>query len=259
MQMKDAVVVIVFCALAVLTAGALSMGGRLHAKTLMCQKNLKVIAAALVSYADAYDGALPTLEKGNFTYHYYICRRDKGPANNPYPWYGMGCMYSGGFISDGHTFYCPAANGSLDEYLSYCDPAPWGVLPQQTIANVVNQWTRTRRGYVYWPQNQDVYTTASPPTGEATENYKVGFPRSATSLNNLDKSKSVVTDIVFHKEGRLKVNAMFWDGSVIYQDGPSATDGSRLYFNGMQFDSPDDYAAGWGQVMIAEWMWKLHK
>jgi hypothetical protein len=257
MYKRDAIVLIGLLAFVLLNVGALSLGGHLRAKTLLCQANMKEIGSALTAYCDTYDGAMPTLEypfnPGPIPYisHYYIQRRDVG--GQVVKWCQLGCLYSSGLISDARTFYCPAAKGSSEEHLSYCDPAPWGTLPQNGQQNVVNQWVRAWKGYIYWPQSKDVYKTAGEIPGSA---YQVGYPRSATMLDRLDQTKAIAADIVLHPEGGYKVNALFFDGCLKYQDAPSVG-GKSWYYNAAQEPDGAPFSADWTSVTVAEWMYAL--
>jgi len=245
------IMVVVFV---LLNAGALHVGGRLRAKTLACRKNLKEIGTALVDFCDMSDGTLPALERDTYIYHYYIVRRETAPSSGVYKWLHLGCLYDAGLLSDGRTFYCPVAEGATDEYLIYSNPAPWGTLPQVYNSVVGNQWVRTREGYLYWPQSTTILTSA--PTGEMWPNYEQGYPTSATAVTYLDQTRAVVADIVFHQEERGKVNALFWDGSVVYQNGPTGADGTRWYFDSMQRPDGED---GWELVKLARWMYALQQ
>jgi hypothetical protein len=84
-RMTDAVVLISLCAIVVLAAGAMTLGGRMHAKTVMCQQNLRANGMALNQYVEDYQGNLPTLERGTNMWHYYVLRRESQTGSGIYP------------------------------------------------------------------------------------------------------------------------------------------------------------------------------
>jgi prepilin-type processing-associated H-X9-DG protein len=268
-HMTDAIVLVVLCAAVVLTAGAMSIGGRIHAKTVMCQQNLRCIGKALNQYVEEYQGKLPTAEytgsRGTYITHHYLM----GTMNyttGAKTWFYLGCLFGQGLITDGRTFYCPATKGGLDEYLHYCSPTPWGTLPQTINSQngTGNEWLRVNMGYLYWPQSKDLADqTYVNGYSMAYYNYKVGYPKTPATADRVDTSKAIVTDKFFHVESQYKANALFWDGSVAYRDNAKAADGKLICFDVTQYGGdlqlPMPMDAGWRVVTIAEWMWQFTK
>ncbi len=267
MRKRDILALIALCVFVAASAGAAVRGGRMHAKSLMCSTNMKVLGAALSAYVDIYDGQLASLENTSvyptWTQHFYLLRREYTPGNNL--WKHWGCLYAAGLVADGRTFYCPAASGSIDEYISYCDPAPWGTLPQ--VSNMPpqgngNQWVRATRGYLYWPQSTDTFKSnvSSEINSNAVGIYQVGCPKSATTLSMLDEGRAVGADLVYHDDGPYMANVLFWDGSVVYRGAPTASDGRKMQFNDAQQNPRGEaFASDWKRVTVAEWMYAMTK
>jgi hypothetical protein len=259
--MADAVVLIALCAVVVLTAGAMTIGGRMHAKTVMCQQNLRAIGQALNLYAEDYQGKLPTLERGTYTWHYYVLRAENPTGSGIYPWYHLGCVFGHGLINDARTLYCPATKGAMDEYIQYTNPAPWGTMPQMyNYQNQTNQWLRASKGYIYWPQSKDLATQMDVAGyGSGNTLYEVGCPKPATTLAKLDTSKAICSDSVYHFDGgNYKVNGLFWDCSVRYQDVPKSAEGKWLYYQQTTvFGEVVPASSEMRLVTMAKWMWLL--
>jgi hypothetical protein len=276
LRICDAVVLVGLCAAVVLTAGAMSIGGRMHAKTVMCQQNLRCIGQALNQYVDKYNGGLPSLEKGTvypYMQHYYVIERStSSDQSGPFTWYHLGCLFGAGLITDGRTFYCPRAAGGLDEYRQYASSSPWGTLPQYLAGtttpippNTSNQWLRTIKGYIYWPQSRSLMQSYELPqygNGLMYPLYAVGFPKPVLKAADLDPAKAIVADIVYHADGsQYMTNAVFMDGSVVYQNVPQAGSGKKLYYDYTQYGGSYDSPApsDWAQISMAGLMAALHK
>jgi hypothetical protein len=263
----DAVVLIGLCAIVVLTAGAMSIGGRIRAKTVMCQQNLRCIGQALNVYTEDYQGKLPVTDgvlydSRPYIHAYYLLRAMTSTTAKP--WYHLGCLFGSGLVTDGRSFYCPAAKGSTDDYLQYCAPAPWGSLPQN-INNPPsgngNQWLRVTKGYIYWPQSTEAADNDYMGNMSGNIGYKLGYPQTPATADKVDTSKAIVADEIFHVESQYKTNALFWDCSVAYQDDGKTADGKLMCFDATQYGgaSLSQVAAGWKLVSRAEWMWQLHR
>lgn len=131
MRKRDAIVLIVICGFAVLSAGAVSMGGRMHARTLMCAANMRFIGAAISEYADMYGGRLPQLEYNPGTpyetqQHPAWAFRDGTSGGSIGKAINLGCLYKAGLIHNPGTFYCPADRRWIDSMISYATGGPWG-------------------------------------------------------------------------------------------------------------------------------------
>jgi prepilin-type processing-associated H-X9-DG protein len=233
MLKRDAIVLVVLCGLVVLCAGA----GRMHAKLVMCDANLKSIGEAMRMYCDSYDGKMPTLNPsfingkwvdGNCIHAQYVCSMYDASATPNQVWLLLGCLLKAGLVSDGRTLYCPSAPGYMDEYLSYSNPAPWGSnLPNQmpNINGTGNIWLRITKGYIYWPQSTTLVTAGYHGVGgvlldgNGYSRYKVGQPAPPYLASQLDPARAMVVDGEAQKDesGKYKVNALFGDGHIRYQ------------------------------------------
>jgi prepilin-type N-terminal cleavage/methylation domain-containing protein len=208
------------------------------ARRLQCSFRLKEIGHAYSMYQETYNGDLPTPEQGGkWIQHYFVYRRDTSG------WSNMGCLFAAGFIQDGRTFYCPATEGWLEEYRSYCNPTPWGTLPQNVNNPPTgngNQWVRAHNGYAYWPQSKDIVKTNV--AGEVHHNavgiYQVGYPKTPLHVSKLLQTKAFASDLTFHavKGSGWNMNAVFPDGHVSFQMQPKdpATERS-MYFRTRQY------------------------
>jgi prepilin-type N-terminal cleavage/methylation domain-containing protein len=232
------------------------------AQRVQCSTKLKSISNAFTLYSDETGGVLPTLERGTFTYHYYVYRRENPTGSGVYTWYGMGCLYAAKKIENAMSFYCPATEGWREEYNLYTSPMPWGSLPQVsntdgTAGTPGNQWIRVKRGYIYWPQSKEVYRTA-PAAGEEAEIYKLDLPRTPTKFADLNQGKSLASDYTWHalKGSGYSINVVFPDSHVTLNKVPRDVDGRYWVFNGLMV--PEDVPAS-AQVnkQLSEYMFAL--
>jgi prepilin-type N-terminal cleavage/methylation domain-containing protein len=248
------------------------------ARRIQCSTNLKGIGHAYSLYSNDYGNKLPTPEQSNkWIQHYYMYRRETSAG--VYTWLNMGCLFGGGYLDSGKIFYCPATEGWMDEYKSYCSPTPWGTLPQN-INNPPtgngNQWVRAYKGYTYWPQSKDLVKTnvAAEVHSNAVDIYQVGYPTTPLLLNRLNQNKAFAGDYTFHasKGSGWNMNAVFPDGHVVYQVRPKDKQtGKDTYFELAQFPSSvttKDASGTWVwndptedtrnlKVTIAEFMFQL--
>ncbi len=216
------------------------------AKRLQCGSKLKQIGHAYSLYQDSNGGNLPTPEQGGagnsrWIQHYAMYRRET--SSGVYTWYNMGCLFGGGYVDDGKIFYCPATEGWSEEYRSYCDPTPWGTLPQKVNNPPTgngNQWVRAYKGYAYWPQSKDFVKTNV--AGEVHNNavgiYEVGYPKTPVHVTTLLQNKAFAAAYTFHavKGSGWNLNAVFPDGHVVLQLQPkAAATGRSMYFSTGQF------------------------
>jgi prepilin-type N-terminal cleavage/methylation domain-containing protein/prepilin-type processing-associated H-X9-DG protein len=205
------------------------------AQRVRCGYRVKEIASAYNLYQESNGGNLPTPEQNNantgrWIQHNYMYRRET------LEWYNMGCLFAAGFIDDGRLFYCPATEGWLDDYKEYCDPAPWGTLPQASnTAKNRNQWVRAYKGYAYWPQSKDIVKTnvAAEVHANAVGLYQVGYPKTPVHISKLLQNKAFAADYTFHavKGSGWNLNAAFPDGHVAFQAQPKdPATGQSTYF-----------------------------
>jgi prepilin-type N-terminal cleavage/methylation domain-containing protein len=221
------------------------------ARRLQCSNRLKEIGNAYSLYQNSTGGALPTPEQTcantataspRWIQHYFMYRRETTSGSGIYTWYNMGCMFAGGFIDDGKTFYCPATEGWLDDYKRYCDPAPWGTLPQKynyPPTGNGNQWVRAIKGYSYWPQSKSLVKSnvATEVHANAVGVYQIGYPVTPMHITQLLQNKSFAADYTFHmvRGSGWNLNAVFPDGHVAFQSQPRNPAGKQMYFDSGQF------------------------
>jgi prepilin-type N-terminal cleavage/methylation domain-containing protein len=245
-------------------------------KRLQCSWRLKSIGTAWIMYGEKYDGKLPrpenvddeTKDPTNVHYnrHYYVVNRDSPKGSGLLgPWMNLGCLFGARLIEDGRSFYCPATEGWLEEYKSYCDPTPWGTLPQKRNTPPIgngNQWIRVDNGYIYAPQSKEVVKNGNPGLAYP-EVYTIGRPEFAVTVKTVNQGKAFAADYTFHavKGSGWSGSAVFPDGHVSFGPAPKAG-GKSLYYSLNQF--PDEaktdmvaFNASWQQTSLAEYMFAL--
>lgn len=184
---------------------------RESAKRTRCATQIRQVGTALYAYAADWSGRLPYF--GNSLHSYCLYRSDLvDAAGKPIPM-KVAALYEGKYISDPRLFYCPSNIDLLYRFESYNNPPPWGSLPQNYNAGLVdgtthNQWIRM--GYTYLPLAKNYTLNAN---GEPTETAKL--------LDHVDPALPMMTDVVrhlehiSHKRNRTyAVNALYKDGHV---------------------------------------------
>jgi hypothetical protein len=275
----------VICGLAVMSAGSLRRGGSMRAKTLMCTVNLQKIAGSIASYANSFDGKMPmmtgapnTPSAGTFQRAHWYLSEWTGSTQK---WYALGCLFAAGYINDGRQFYCPAIEGSLDEYMSYSNPPPWGGnLQMQTPCLPYPDGSillRAIKGYGYWPLKSNNCTQAeynailNQPGGAVGFNlrYRVGYPLAAAKYADLGPSKPMMFDFSIHvtKVPDYTINVAYGDAHVELTNVPREPSGTRRYLYPYQQDiglpsdekSSDGYPnSNWMQVGMYDYTAALH-
>ena len=193
-----------------------------HAKRVICSSRLKSIGLALILYADANGGRLPQNDDPGHPYTAY--RGDKDYALHPTGRTPMklGWLYETGLIDVPQIFYCPSNRLEGRKYKSYTQPGEWGTLPQDYNTQATpprNNWVRT--GYSYYPQST-----------EKIEIDSIKFPKVAEKHEDIDRNKTIVTDIIWsfnslsHQVANRPrgLNALFGDGHVNFSNNPKAFD-----------------------------------
>lgn len=192
-------------------------GVKATAWRIQCASRLSGIGRAFMAYTSDYHSDLPSVEFSwdqdpvtrNTIQHYYLTRRGAG-------WVHFGCLWGHGLIDNPYHLYCPAT----EDWLSDFGATPAGQLP-----------LKTTKGFVYWPMSKESYTTGEwtallgKKDQAATENYRPGYPKTATFQAELLMTKAIAADYSFHAVksygGRgWAVNALFPDGHVTYQSQP---------------------------------------
>jgi hypothetical protein len=253
MRKRDTIMLLILCGLVLFTSGALRSGGSARAKALMCTANMQKVGQGLSVYWGGYDGRMPNMNwdytangrwrfencvRGNYVYSVYSSYVEPKQA-----WVLLGCLFKAGVIDDGRTFYCPATEGSLDEYKSYSNPAPWGnstaIQQAKESLQTGNTWLRANKGYMYWPQGRLMVQSGykSPydnlrPLGDGMGwgRYQVGQPAPPLNSSDLDIGKAIAVDHESQPDGTggYKVDALFPDGHTNYQPVPKHNDDGTM-------------------------------
>jgi prepilin-type processing-associated H-X9-DG protein len=234
MRKRDTIVLVFLAAFAMVTAGALRVGGSTRQKVMMCASSFRKIGAAVSVYCDTYDGKMPTMDGGSYSttpnstfVKAFWLLSTYDVTTSKQTWYNEGCLFKIGAIHDGTMFYCPTTPGAMSEYYSYSNPAPWGSNLQQQSPNNPgngNVWLRMTKGNIYWPQSKVLATSAdiSRLGDNANLRYKVGYPMPVNKLSEMDTARAMIVDNQGLKDadGTYKVNALFGDGHVVFQPVP---------------------------------------
>jgi hypothetical protein len=198
-------------------------------------------------YWGTYDGKMPTMNAygsggqwyyGNCIRPHYVYSVYYAEATPNQEWMLLGCLFKAGMVPDGRTFYCPATNGSMDEYGAYSNPGPWGSNIDQQTPNIGpgatgNLWIRATKGYVYWPQGREMVKTgwitpydSNPMPSVSSWRYEIGKPASPFKASDLDTTKVMAVDGTPQRDstGGYKVNTLFPDGHTNYQFVPKHGD-----------------------------------
>jgi prepilin-type N-terminal cleavage/methylation domain-containing protein/prepilin-type processing-associated H-X9-DG protein len=224
------VIAIIAVLLAILVGSLQNVRGM--SQRLTCQAQLKDSGACVSNYATQYDGRMPRLlydrnqqfsTDGRYTHAHYIYAQ----LDNSVTYYGgPGALWKAGLVPDGKQFYCKAVDGWLDEYKKFCDPTPWGTLPQNS--NTTYQCIFAYRGYLYWPQSrkpispEEFSSLASILGGNGGTRYTLGYPTSPYQHTDLAAGKAMMVDWSPHtvRGSGYNVNALFGDGHVALNPMP---------------------------------------
>jgi prepilin-type N-terminal cleavage/methylation domain-containing protein/prepilin-type processing-associated H-X9-DG protein len=192
-------------------------GIKATARRTQCASRLGGIGKAFTAYISDYDAQLPNVEFSwdddsvtrNTIQHYAWTRRKQG-------WCHLGCLWAHGLIDNPFHFYCPATENWQDDFKG----TSGGQMPVKTL-----------KGFVYWPMSKESYTDEAwkalrdKKDQAANENYRPGYPKTATFQAELLMTRAIAADYSFHEVksygGRgWAVNALFPDGHVVYQPQP---------------------------------------
>jgi prepilin-type N-terminal cleavage/methylation domain-containing protein len=219
------VIAIIAVLLAILLPSLRNVKGM--AQRLICKSKLKDIGTTVATYAEQYDGVMPRsdgYETGGIQLkHAYWALAIRGDLTQPTQYYGLGGLWKAGLIPDGKEFYCPATRNWLDEYKKYCDPTPWGTLPQNynQVYGSGNEFLRAYKGFLFWPQTRDMLTQTERNTwpsslGWINSLYKVGLPYSPYRHSDMSPSRALSVDCSPHmiQGSGFNVNALFGDNHV---------------------------------------------
>jgi prepilin-type N-terminal cleavage/methylation domain-containing protein/prepilin-type processing-associated H-X9-DG protein len=245
------------------------------AQRMICRSRLKSIGLAVVTYSEQYDGRLLRADRKDaqgverLKNEYWTLAMLKDAAAGT-QYYGLGCLWKSGLVSDGRLFYCPGVRNWLNEYKNYSDPAPWGTLPQKynRIYPSGNEYLRAYKGYLFWPQTRKVVTAAEIATYPVTgERYAASFPSTPYLYADMAPNRSMSLDCSPHtvKGSGFNVNVLYGDGHVemnlLPRDtatkkylfpNPADDDGWDIFPN---LDSPyNDVGTYWKEVKVCEYM-----
>jgi hypothetical protein len=242
MRKRDLIVLAAVCGFVTLCAGA----GRYHSRTQMCTMNMKRIHAAIVAYADAYDGRLPQLEyntgMGNETQqHPFWAFRDRSTADST-KWnmaIDLGCLYRAGLVQDPATLHCPADGRWADSMKAYATGGAWGekVPAMPVIDPFIGGSSSTlcvRLNMAYWPQSKTLIPDATRLAQIQRLNfYNVGRPDIAYKIADLATNRAYVSDDGRHvmtgtnggQQESTAHNALFGDGHVVFAKPPTGQAG----------------------------------
>ena len=250
------------------------------AKRLQCQTRLKAIGTAIAPYADTYGGKMPLMTSADNRWqhgHWQLASLDAGTGIQT--WYGLGCIFKSGFVTDGRLFYCLATEGWLDEYLSYCNPAPWGTHLDQQQPNIGpgatgNLWLRCTKGYSYWPLARKNWTATdfaavkagSDAGNNFTARYAVTSAAAPVNYADIGMSRSLCFDFSIHqvKGSGYNINVLFGDSHVILHKVPKNAADKYMYPWQQDGGVPDDDKvngtpnASWVQVPMYDYTDALH-
>ena len=179
------------------------------ARQVVCAARMKQVGAGVIMYADTYNGYLPDDRdvSGSRWQHSYGVYREGQEVNGKLKPFRFAYLYELNLIEVPELFYCPGNKVDWMKYEFYCDPTPWGTLPQDN--NGENQWVRI--GLTYFPIESHV--EINPATNSPYE--------LATKHTNLNPNLPYTTDIIHrldnisHKiNDKYKLNALYKDGHV---------------------------------------------
>jgi prepilin-type N-terminal cleavage/methylation domain-containing protein len=193
---------------------------RESARRVVCSNQVRQVGVAIVAYAADYSSRMPIYNSSTkaqqpyiLNHSYALYRSDAdytGPNGKLLPM-KLALLYERRYIAQPKVFYCPSNKELLYRYESYCNPMPWGSLPQvfnATDTEPHNQWVRM--GYTYLPTDPRAAKDATGTPGE-----------SAHTIDSLNTGIPYMTDLVRHidqishaRQGHPAVNALYKDGHV---------------------------------------------
>ena len=186
----------------------------------ICKSRLKNIGTSVYVYSEQHDGLMPRGDINERWKSEYWAVAQRHNLGQPTQYYGLGCLWKAGLVSDGRFFYCLAVRGWYDEYKNYCDPTPWGTLPQNynvTTYPTHMQHIRAYKGYLFWPQTRELLTAAELATFPMTFSaYTAGYPYSPYLYSDMGPGRAMSLDCSPHtvKGSGFNANVLFGDGHV---------------------------------------------
>lgn len=223
-------------------------------KRVVCASRLRQVGVAMRSYSQSYENLPDAVDrngKQESGHGYAVYRGDKpewiDAQGKPIP-IRWAKLYEGGYMDEPEIFYCPGNRLDLYKYESYCQPSPWGTLPQDfNTKNGSNQWVRI--GFTYFPiaRNPRMSTTIFAPAE---------FPKKFTDLhpslpyatdvlwgrNNLSHQRLQNSGPEYKESNKYSVNALYPDAHVTNCKNPEVFKHPVWdRFNGSQVDYNEYY------------------
>jgi type II secretory pathway pseudopilin PulG len=219
------VVIAIIAILAALLLPALS-ASKEKAKRSSCVNNLRQIGIAWTMYSGDYN-LMPPPHWPGFTDNHsassawrtseayrvnpgtgQITSGSDGAGLPDGPW-NLGVLFASHNCPNAQVFYCPSQSIQKWTYPYYSTSYPWPSTPASSGDNEV------RTGYNYMPQST---------VQQSIGNGRLG-PAVATNINDLDQTKSIITDLIQnwgaipHKagSGASGLDALFSDSHVAFQ------------------------------------------
>jgi prepilin-type processing-associated H-X9-DG protein len=161
----------------------------------------------------------------------------------------------------------------LSEYKHYCDPPPWGTLPQNynvTTYPTHEQHLRAYKGYLFWPQTRSLVTAAEFASFPVTWNrYAPGYPATANLYSDMAPGRSMSLDCSPHtvKGSGFNANVLYGDGHVGQNLWPQNPATGKYYFPSpldayhcdliTNLDPPyNDATLWWDAISVCEYVMK---
>ncbi|MCE5186946.1 MAG: prepilin-type N-terminal cleavage/methylation domain-containing protein [Planctomycetaceae bacterium] len=199
------------------------------AKRVICSARLRQVGVAMKMYSDAFNGALPddqTITGGAERHTFIVYRQDQVFLNGKLKPFRLAYLYEMNYIDTPEIFYCPGNSRSEAGnyvYENYCNPAPWGTLPQvyNTTPGVDNQWVRV--GYTYFP-------IANNPVIDATWCAPLNLPKKYIQVN---PSLPMMADLIHNLNAISHQNNNVYSLNALYSDGHVGFCNDQAVFNNL--------------------------
>jgi prepilin-type N-terminal cleavage/methylation domain-containing protein len=156
------------------------------AKRVLCLSNLKQMGLGTFMYAEDNKGLLPSKREGEVWQGNYIAYFLLNNQSEPVR---LGYLHKFGYCDNPKLFYCPSSKVKME---AYCDPMPWGTLPQ--VSNTMDGHDYVRISYTYHPQSKVREPWVGGPAPGCP--VRADFPKVAVKNAQLNSEKTMVTDAI---------------------------------------------------------------